>query len=140
MNEVDITSLIGWMTGQKRLITSRQEEALRLCHHLFDGHSQQEAAEIMGVKQPVVSELLAKVEKALPQFFPILSKQEAMCYHHLTVDGWLPNDIATHLELSLNAVYLTLRRCKDKGLSFPGPHGKVLRYVPEMDSEVTEKF
>ena len=124
----------------KPKLTERQKQALELCHHDFAGLDQQEAAEIMGVSQAVVSELLTKAEKILPDFFPILSKQEAMCHHHLTVDGWSPNDIATRLEISLNAVYLTFRRCKDKGLSFPGPHGKILRYVPEMDSEVTEKF
>lgn len=124
----------------KRVITERQERALKLVHHDFAGLSQSEAAEIMGVSQPVVSALLDKVEKVLPEFFPILSKQEAMCHHHLTVDGWSPSDIAAHLEISLNAVYLTLKRCKDKGLPFPGAHRKVLRYIPEMDNDVLEKF
>ena len=125
---------------EKPKLTERQKQALELCHHDFAGLDQQEAAEIMGVSQAVVSKLLAKVKKVLPDFFPILSKQEAMCHHHLTVDGWSPNDIATHLEISLNAVYLTFKRCKDKGLPFPGPHGKVLRYDESMDNEVIEKF
>ncbi len=124
----------------KRLLTEQQERAFRLCHHDYQGLSQTEAAAIMDVDQTTVSRLLAKVEKVLPQFFPILSKQEVKCYHHLTVDGWTPVNIANQLEISVMAVYLTFQRCKAKGLSFPGPHGKVLRYKPEMDNRVVNKF
>jgi DNA-directed RNA polymerase specialized sigma24 family protein len=141
MKEVKITTLIGeGFMGLKRHITERQEQALRLVHHDFGGHSQQEAAEIMGVTLQAVCKLLKKVKKAMPHLFPILTKQEAKCYHYLTVDGWSPNEIAEHMGITADAVYKTFRRCKAKGKSFPGAHGKVLRYDESMDGEVIEKF
>lgn len=124
----------------KRLLTEQQEQAFRLIHHDHQGLSQTEAAAIMGIDQATVSRLLAKVEEVMPDFFPILSKREIVYYHYLTVDGWTVNEIASYECVTPNAVYLTFQRCKAKGLSFPGPHGKVLRYKPEMDSRVINKF
>jgi len=124
----------------KRLITSRQEKAFRLCRHEFEGLTLAEAAERMGTTCQSVSKLLAQVKKVMPQFFPILSKQEAKCYHYLTVEGLSPKDIARTLEISVKAVYLTLDRCKAKGLAFPGPRGNVLSYEEWMDSTVKHKF
>lgn len=124
----------------ERLITENQELAFRLCHHDHQGLNQSQAAEILEVDQATISRWLAKVEEVMPQFFPILSTQEAKCYHYLIVDGWSPNEIAEHMEITKDAVYHTFQRCKGKGLPFPGPHGKVLRYVPEMDDKVVTKF
>jgi len=128
------------MKTEKRLITERQEQALRLCHHDHEGLTLTEAAEHMGITHQAVSKLLAKVKKVAPQLFPILSKQEAKCYHYLTVDGLLPKDIAHTLNISVKAVYLTLDRCAAKGLSFSGPRGNVLSYKEWMDDIVKEKF
>ena len=124
----------------ERLITEKQEQAFRLCHHEFEGFTLAEAAERMGITYQSVSKLLAQVEKVMPQFFPILSKQEAKCYHYLTVGGLSPRDIAQTLEISVKAVYLTLDRCRAKGLTFPGPRGCVLSYEEWMDSIVKHKF
>ena len=43
---------------QGRLITFRQEQALRLCHQDFEGLDQPEAAKQMGINQSVLSRLL----------------------------------------------------------------------------------
>ena len=125
---------------EKRLITEKQEEAFRLCHHDHEGLTEAEAAERMGITQQAISKLLAKVKEVAPQLFPIMTKQQAKCYHHLTVDGWSPQEIADHLGVSVNAVYLTFRSYKGKGLAFPGPRGNVLQYEEWMDNIVKEKF
>jgi transposase len=124
----------------ERLISENQELAFRLVHHDHQGLNQLQAAAILEVDQATISRWLARVEEVLPQFFPILSQQEAKCYHHLTVDGWSPSAIAEHLDMTTHAVYMTFQRCKGKGLSFPGPHGKVLRYDESMDDQVITKF
>ena len=125
---------------EKRLITVKQEEAFRLCHQDFEGLTETEAAERMGVTQATISEHLANVKKIAPQLFPIMTKQQAKCYHHLTVDGWSPQEIADHLGISVNAVYLTFRSYKGKGLAFPGPRGNVLQYEEWMDDIVKERY
>jgi len=125
---------------EKRLITEKQEKAFRLVHHDFEGLTLAEAAERMGTTYQAVSKLLAQCEKVMPQFFPILSKQEVRCHHCLTVEGLSPKDIAQTLGISIKAVYLTLDRCAEKGLSFPGPRGNILSYKEWMDDIVKEKF
>ena len=57
----------------KRLITKRQEQILRLCHHDFEGLTQEQAAEKLGVSRPVITKALACIEKIMPQYFPILT-------------------------------------------------------------------
>ncbi len=135
------TSLLGSMMGLgERVITERQEQALRLVHHDLGGHTVQETAALMGITPAAVGRLLASVKKVLPQFFPVLTEQEAKCYHHLVVEDWSPSDIATNLDISIAAVYHTLERCKAKGKPFPGSSGRVLSYQPDMDNRVKTKF
>jgi len=124
----------------KRLITKRQEEILRLCHHDFAGLSQAEAAKMLDISQSAVSDVLKHIEKVMPQMFPLLTKLEAKCYHHWTVDGWSMSQIARHLDQSENAIYKTLQRAKNKGMCFTEPKGRVLQYDPSMDSNVKHRF
>lgn len=129
----------------KRLITEQQEKVIRLCHHDFEGLTQSEAAERMGISQQAVSKLLAKVEKVAPQLFPILTKFQARSYHHLMMDGWSVKDIAKHLETSSRSVYNALKACRDKGLSLPkSVCGNILRYedydTDWIDEHTVEKF
>ena len=53
----------------KRLITKRQEEAIRLCHPDFGGLSTKAAAKEMGIKQRAVQQLLQSAKKVAPQLF-----------------------------------------------------------------------
>ena len=91
----------------KRLITKKQEEIFKLCHHDFEGLSQTEAAERLGITQSAVLQALACVEKVLPQFFPILTKQEAQIYHYYMAEGWEVDEISEYTGLTHNAVYLS---------------------------------
>lgn len=124
----------------RRLITEKQEQALRLCHHGFQGLSQTEAAKRMNVSQSTLSDLLAKVKKILPNYFPILTKLEAQCYHYYVIEGWDIEEIAEHFGLTPNSVYKTLKRTRDKGMCFSEPKGRILRYDPSMDTNVKQKF
>jgi len=123
-----------------RKITQKQEEALRLCHHDFAGLTQTEAAEKMGISQPTLSKLLAAAGKVLPEFFPILTKLEATCYHNYIVEGWSVADIAEVVGKQESAVYDALKRARAKGQFFPEAKRRVLQYNPDMDNNVKQKF
>lgn len=124
----------------KRLITIRQEQILRMCHHDFDGLTQSETAKQLGVSQSVISNALKHIEKILPQFFPILTKLEAQIYHHYMMEGWSVDEIANCLSQETNAVYKTLQRVKDKGMFFTETKGRVLSYNNNMDASVKKQF
>lgn len=124
----------------ERLITEKQEQALRLCHQDFEGLEQVEAARQMGITQQAISQLLAHVKEVLPQYFPILTKVEAKRYHLYMVEGWNVNDIAGHFEVTPRSIQLTLQRAKDKGMFFTEAKGRVLSYDESMDVDVKRKF
>jgi len=124
----------------KRLITKRQERIFRACHHDFGGLTQIEAAQRLNIPQSVISNALKRIEKAMPQFFPILTKLEAKCYHLCMVEGWNVDEVAEYLNQSVNAIYKTLQRAKDKGMYFTDAKGRVLQYSPDMDANVKKRF
>lgn len=112
----------------KRLMTKKQERAFRLCHHNFEGLTQEEAAKIMGVSRRAINFLLLRVEKVLPQYFPIISKQEAKIYHYYMIEGWEVKEIAEHTGLTQNAIIKTFQRLRDKGMYFAESVGRILSY------------
>lgn len=124
----------------KRAITKKQEQIFRTCHHDFDGLSQTEAAKKLDISQSVISDALKRVEEAFPHFFPILTKLEAKCYHLYMTEGWGIDELAEHFGLTLNSIYKTLQRAKDKGMFFSDAKGRVLSYEPSMDANVKQKF
>ena len=126
--------------NKKRLITKRQEQALKLCHHDFEGLEQVEAAKRMGITQPAIVKLLAHIKKVALQLFPILTQQEAKIYHYYMVEGWNVNEIAEYTDLSPDTIYKTLQRARRKGMFFTPPKDRVLQYETWMDSLVKEKF
>ena len=123
----------------KRLITEKQEQALRLCHHDFENLTQAEAAEQMGITQVAIHKLLITVEKVLPQYFPILTKLEVKCYHYYMIEGWEVSEIAKYIEKSPDAVHKALQGAKAKGKHF-GKKGITLQYKPWMDANVKQQF
>jgi predicted DNA-binding protein YlxM (UPF0122 family) len=124
----------------KRIITKRQEQALRLCHQDFGGLEQAEAARQMGISQQAISQLLTRVEEVLPQYFPILTKIEAKRYHLYMIEGWSVNEIAEHFGLTSRSVQLALQRAKDKGMYFSETKGRVLSYDESMDASIKQQF
>lgn len=112
----------------KQSITKKQKRALQLCHHDFEGLTQKEAAKKMKISQQAISKLLILVKKALPQYFPILTKQEERIYHYYMVEGWSVETIAKYTKLSCDTIYNTLQRGKSKKKSFTGAVGRILSY------------
>ena len=123
------------MKKEKRKITERQEQALRLCHHDFSGLTQEEAAKEMGITQPTLNELLEHVKKVLPQFFPIITKHESKIYHYYMVEGWDVVDIADYMELSERAIYAALQRAVKKGMRSTTSKNRIQSY-----DELIEKY
>ena len=124
----------------KRLITKKQEQALKLCHQDFKGLEQIETAKQMGISQQAISKLLAIVEKILPQYFPIITKLEAKIYHYYMVEGWPVKEIAEYMEKSQRTVQLTLQRARDKGMFFSDAKGRMLSYDESMDAHIKQQF
>jgi len=118
----------------KRLITKRQEQALNLCHHTMGALTQEEAAKIMGISHQAISLLLEQVKKAVPQFFPIVTRHEAKIYHYYMVEGWSIREIAEYLKISERTVYFALQRAKKKGMFFPPAVGRI-KYIEELGEE-----
>lgn len=126
----------------KRLITKRQEQALRLCHQDFNGLPPKEAAKRMGISQSALSGLLARLKKnpRFQAYFPILTKTEAERYHLYAVEGWSVSEIAEYFGLTPNSIYKALKRARDKGACFTEPKGRILSYDPSMDNNIKHKF
>lgn len=118
----------------KRLITERQEEALRLCHHDFGGLTQEEAAKIMEISQSAINDLLNRVKKVAPQLFPILTKHEFKIYNYYMKKNWRVIEIAEHLNLTKSAIYAALARANRKGMIFPSAIGRI-EFIEEIGEE-----
>ncbi len=124
----------------KRLITKKQEQILRACHQDFDGLTQSEAAEKLGIPQSVISDALNRIEKVMPQMFLILTRLEAERYHLYMVEGWSVDEIAEHFGVTPDSIYKALQRAKDKGMYFTDAKGRMLQYSPDMDIHVRKIF
>ena len=129
----------------KRLITEKQEQALRLCHHDFDGFSQAEAAKQMNISQSALNQLLIRVKKVMPQYFPILTKLEYKCYNLYMNEGWNVKTIAEHQLQTEDAICKALQRAYKKGMWRPKAHGRIQsydelqeRYINIEDGETTD--
>lgn len=63
-------------TMDERIITEREEEAIRLCHHDHGGYCADDAARIMGITPKEVKALLRLVKRKAPQLFPMLTPRQ----------------------------------------------------------------
>ena len=124
----------------KRLITEKQEQALRLCHQDFEGLSQEEAAKQMDISKSAINKLLAAVKKVMPQYFPLLTKFEMKQYHLFMIEGWSIAAIAEYFELTPNSIYKTLQRARDKRMFFSDAKGRVLQDDSSMDGSIKQQF
>jgi len=116
----------------KRVLTLREEQAIRLCHHDFQGLTQTEAAMKLGVSQQRLSQLLQTAEKKAPQMFPILPPLEGRVYKMVVEVGAKYEEIAKLLGVDLEAVYNAVRELKNKGFNLSRP--TVERFRKELDS------
>jgi len=126
---------------EERVMTEKQKQALRLCHHDFEGLTREEAAEKMGITSRAIGFLLEAAEKAAPQLFPILTKSENEIYK-LYDENISVEEIAILIQKSPDAVYSTLKRLKEKGMIFGNINTKpeIIQYNKGMDKQIKRKF
>lgn len=123
-----------------RKITPGQEMAYRLCHQDFFGLRQRDAAEVMGLTQQRVGQLLTCVEHEAPQLFPILPVRIAKMYSMFS-EGNTCAEIAEFLGVSPQSVQRAIRRLMKCGtLYFRRGSERRLSYQPWMDEYITERF
>lgn len=98
----------------KRLITKKQEEVYRLCHHDFGGLTPEEAAERLGIHPRKVYELLARMKKIAPQLFPIIPRENAEAWGLWFEGGLHCLEIAERMGITESAVIQRLQHIKEK--------------------------
>lgn len=124
------------------MITKREEQAYRLCHHEFEGLTTKEVAERMGLTSRRIEQLLQSMKKKAPQLFPIFTKQEAQIEELLNGMGYDYKQVAKELDIAISTVKTVVQRLKEKGVYFEwGKHGlPMLQYEDWMDNQIKEKF
>lgn len=122
----------------KRLITEKEEEAYRLCHHDFGGLPTRRAAVRMNVSQREVQRLLENAKNKAPQLFPILTWRQKQVY-----DLWAERthaEIATILETSESNVG-NIVDAINKKFGYPRLKAeKTLSFNDKMNGRVKQKF
>lgn len=122
-----------------RKISEKQEMAIRLRSGELDGLSAEEAAAKMGISQQALTGLLRRAEIAVPELFPLLTKQEAEVMELEDIDGMNGVQIADTLFLSPQRVSQIVRSIAKKR----GDRNKPVvmeHYESHMDSKVVESF
>jgi transposase len=135
--------------GKERNMSEFEESVLRACHHEFDGLSQAEAAESLGVSPATISRTLTNLEERAKTctpircMFPILTRQQFKIFDCLTNLGLSTEETAEELGLdSVNTVHSTVSKLRKKGMDISkrGYTPKAVSYAPYMDGQVKEKF
>lgn len=120
----------------KRNLTINEEQAIRQCHHDFDGKGIPEAAVCMGRSVRAVQRLLNSAKKKAPQMFPILTP------HHRAILTLYDENIsrkATAKGLGITEAVLAreVAFLREKGFLFNRTPDQ---YRPLMDGDVKTKF
>lgn len=120
----------------KRILTTNEEQAIRLVHHDHGGESIENAATHMGRSVRAVKRLLVNAKKKAPQIFPILTPRHrailTMYDQHISQEA-----MACGLDISIVTLQaeITFLR-KHKFLWDRKPD----QYRSWMDHQVKEKF
>ena len=127
---------MGASMGLKRTITKQEEKLLRLVHQDFGGYSLDNAAAKMDISVKEAKRILSKIEKIMPQLFPILTPQHKAIL--LMYDK--------HMSRASIAVALGItEQDLHKEITFLRKHKflwnrKMDQYDPILDNKVKEKF
>lgn len=123
----------------ERVIGKFEEQVIRLCHHDFEGLTQQEAAERLGVSQAAISRIISWWKEKAPQLFPILTKQQDVIRRCIADWGWTHQGVAKFLSISKDTVDSMVATMKAKGMWFEKPR-KTIRYETYHDDSIVRKF
>lgn len=122
---------------ETRVITEKEEQAIRLVHHDFDGYPIGDAARVMGTTVKEVKALLKSVKRKAPQLFPILTPRQQ------TILGLYGQSLSrATISVSLGITVAALA----KEIEFLRGYGflnnkEPVSYVPsEHDEQIREKF
>lgn len=122
------------------MLSRKEAEIYRLCHHDFDGLSTKEAAEIMGVTPRRIEQVLVKIKRKAPQLFPILTRIQAHAYSLRVNEGKTLKQIADLTDRSVTAVGNSVAVAVEKGMPAPGKRVEMKRYDSSMDGSIRRKF
>ena len=122
----------------KRLISYRDEEILKLCHHDFSGLTTVRTAEKLGITASAIRQALKKMEKKIPTMFPILTpKQKRM--HDLLDSGLSLIQVAELTDTTEGNVGAFVTKLRKKGHHLNRRLSTVC-YQNWMDGQIKEKF
>ena len=129
---------------KKRKITKEQEDAFRLRHHDFEGLTEEEAADELGISPRAVRGRLTRMQKVAPQLFPILSRENAEIWEWWYRGGLTCWEIAKQTGMKLGAVMKRLERIKKKmgyaEMVTPNPHRAISLDTLDIDTVVVKKY
>ena len=122
-----------------RIITPKEEQVIRLCHHDFAGLTTEQAAQQMGISRRRVQQLLQSAKHKAPQMFPILTAHQ-MEIRALINDGGLTfEQVAETLGISANTVSSIVETLKKAGV-YLEKRKPTKSYCSWMDSQIKAKF
>lgn len=123
----------------KRTLSQREEQALRLCHHEFEGMTTKLAAKAIGISQRRVQQLLQSIKLKAPQMFPILTKRQTDIRFWITEKGCTLEQTAGILLISRQTVAKTVETLRKKGVCLE-KRKPTLQYQNYMDDKMVQKF
>ena len=109
----------------KRNLSEFEESVIRLIHHEFEGLTQVEAAERLGVNEASISRTVtgiierAKHCRPIRILLPFLSKQQYAVYRCTVKQGMTNAEAAEKLNIPVATVGNTLTRLRKKGMRIP---------------------
>ena len=123
----------------KRIITIFEEKVLRCIHHDFEGKTQQDAAIQLKCSQSQISDVINRLKQKVPQFFPILTKNQSFILNCICEEGLTHKEISALLGISENTLKARIVRLKKKDTHFEKAK-KTLQYKEYMDVQVENVF
>jgi len=129
---------------RERHITKRQERAYRCRHQAFEGLTEEEAADKLGITARAVRGRLTRMQEIAPQLFPILSKENAEIWRLWSGLGLSCAEIGERMGYTESAITQRLQRIKKKmGYTekvTANPHRAISLDTLDIDTVVVKKF
>ena len=127
-----------------RIITKEQEDAYRLRHHDFEGLTEEEAADKLGISVRAVRGRLTRMQKIAPHLFPVLSRENAKIWRLWYDRGISCAGIAERTGRTEGAIIQRLQRIKKKmgyteGIT-PNPHRAISLDTMDIDTVIVKKI